>query len=81
MKATGIVRKIDELGRVVVPMELRKNLDLKEGDSLEIYVDGELIIFKKYKRGCISCGKMSNLKKLPNGTTVCPKCLEEAKWQ
>lgn len=49
MKSIGIVRKVDELGRVVIPIELRRTLDIAEKDALEIYVDGEKIILKKYK--------------------------------
>jgi len=49
MKSTGIVRKVDELGRVVIPIELRRTLDIAEKDALEIYVDGDKIILKKYK--------------------------------
>lgn len=49
MKSTGIVRKVDELGRVVIPIELRRTLDIAEKDALEIYVDGDRIILKKYK--------------------------------
>ena len=48
MKATGIVRRIDDLGRIVIPKEIRKNLRIKEGDNLEVFVDGEDIILKKY---------------------------------
>ena len=53
MKATGIVRKVDELGRVVLPIELRRNLDINEKDALEIYVDEDKIILKKYEPECI----------------------------
>ncbi|WP_449354757.1 AbrB/MazE/SpoVT family DNA-binding domain-containing protein [Virgibacillus natechei] len=49
MKSTGIVRKVDELGRVVIPIELRRTLDIHEKDAMEIYVDNENIVFKKYK--------------------------------
>ncbi|MCG8482598.1 MAG: AbrB/MazE/SpoVT family DNA-binding domain-containing protein, partial [Clostridia bacterium] len=56
MKATGIVRKVDELGRVVLPIELRRNLNIEIKDPLEIYVDGEMIILKKYAPACIFCG-------------------------
>lgn len=49
MKSTGIVRKVDELGRVVIPIELRRTLGIEEKDALEIYVDDEKIILKKYK--------------------------------
>ena len=48
MKSTGIVRKVDELGRIVLPIELRRTLDIAEKDAIEIYVDGESIILKKY---------------------------------
>ena len=56
MKSTGIVRKVDELGRVVIPKELRKTLDIAEKDGMEIYVDGNAIILKKYEPSCIFCG-------------------------
>lgn len=49
MKSTGIVRKVDELGRVVIPIELRRTLDIAEKDSLEIYVDGDRVILRKYE--------------------------------
>jgi len=55
MKSTGIVRKVDELGRVVLPIELRRTLDIAEKDALEIYVDEESIILKKYEPACIFC--------------------------
>ncbi|HYE82659.1 MAG TPA: AbrB/MazE/SpoVT family DNA-binding domain-containing protein [Clostridia bacterium] len=79
MKSTGVVRKVDELGRVVLPVELRRTLNIEEKDSLEIFTEGEQIILKRYQRGCISCGSTDNLKQLPNGTAVCHKCLQEAK--
>lgn len=49
MKSTGIVRKVDELGRVVIPVELRRTLDVHEKDAMEIFIDNDKIIFKKYK--------------------------------
>ena len=52
MKATGIIRKVDELGRIVVPKELRKTMDIKEGDPMEIFTDGDSIILKKYAPFC-----------------------------
>ena len=52
-KSTGIVRKVDELGRIVLPIELRRTLDIAEKDSLEIYVDGASIVLKKYQPACI----------------------------
>lgn len=53
MKSTGIVRKVDELGRIVLPIEMRRTLDIAEKDALEIYVEGENIILRKYQASCI----------------------------
>lgn len=61
MKSTGIVRKVDELGRVVLPIELRRNLDINEKDALEIFVDDEKIILKKYEPADIFNGSMEDL--------------------
>ena len=61
MKSTGIVRKVDELGRVVLPIELRRNLDIQEKDALEIVVDDEKIILKKYQPADIFTGSMNDL--------------------
>lgn len=74
-KSTGVVRKLDELGRVVLPVELRRNLSLGEGDGLEIYVDGEEIILKKYQPGCVLCGGMEGVSQHVTGKLVCSKCL------
>ena len=78
MKSTGIVRKVDELGRVVLPIELRRTLNIGEKDALEIYVDGESIILKKYEPACIFC---SNAKDIVTykGKNICSVCREELK--
>lgn len=76
MKSTGIVRKVDELGRIVIPKELRKTLMIEEGDSLAIYVDGEQIILKKYEPACIFCGEAEGLINY-KGKNICKKCLKE----
>jgi AbrB family transcriptional regulator, transcriptional pleiotropic regulator of transition state genes len=78
MKSTGIVRRVDELGRVVIPIELRRTLEIAEKDALEIYVDGEQIILKKYQPACIFCG---NAKDVDNfkGKNICQTCLSELK--
>lgn len=78
MKSTGVVRKVDELGRVVIPIELRRKLNIGEKDSLEIYVDSEHIILKKYQPGCISCSSM-DYKTTSGGVRICQKCIEEAR--
>ena len=61
MKATGIVRRVDELGRVVIPIELRNKFGIAEKDPIEIYVDGSNIILKKYEPNCIFCGNSKKL--------------------
>ena len=74
MKSTGIVRKVDDLGRVVLPIELRRTLDIGEKDSLEIYVDGEKIILRKYEPACVFCGSAQDVY-LFRGKNVCQSCL------
>jgi transcriptional pleiotropic regulator of transition state genes len=76
LKSTGIVRKVDELGRVVIPIELRRTLNIEEKDSLEIYVDGEHIILKKYEPACIFCGNAKDVI-VYKGKNICPTCMEE----
>ena len=61
MKSTGIVHKVDELGRVVLPIELRRSLNIDTKDSLEIFVDDEKIVLKKYEPADIFTGEMDNL--------------------
>ena len=74
MKATGIVRPMDALGRVVIPIELRRNLAINTDDSLEIFVDGEYIMLKKYEPACIFCGSNDDIKKV-HGRNVCGECI------
>ena len=76
MKSTGIVRKIDELGRVVLPMELRRVLNLNVKDSIEIYVEGDNIILKKYEPCCIFCGNSTNIIDF-KGKNVCENCKKD----
>jgi len=76
MKSTGIVRKVDELGRVVLPIELRRTLDIAEKDALEIYVDGNTIILKKYEPACIFCGDAKDVTTY-KGKNICPNCMKE----
>jgi transcriptional pleiotropic regulator of transition state genes len=78
MKSTGIVRKVDELGRVVLPIELRRNLNIEEKDSLEIYVDGNSVILKKYEPDCIFCGNARDVINF-KGKNICPACLADLK--
>ena len=61
MKSTGIIRRVDELGRVVIPMEIRNQFNIVEKDPIEIYVEGSCIVLKKYEPNCIFCGNTKNL--------------------
>lgn len=76
MKATGIVRKVDELGRIVLPIELRRTLDIAIKDPIEIYVDGDYILLKKYEPSCTFCGSAKTVKQI-NGKNICENCIEE----
>ena len=80
MKSTGVVRKIDELGRVVLPISIRHNLDINERDSLEIFTDGDRIILQKYQPACIFCNNVDDVV-FYNGKRICVECLEKIKTQ
>ena len=73
MKSTGIVRRVDELGRVVIPIELRNKFGITEKDPMEIYVDGSSIVLKKYEPNCIFCGNSKKLSEF-EGKLICHKC-------
>lgn len=76
MKSTGIVRKVDELGRIVLPIELRRTLDIAERDPLEIYVDGTSIILKKHEAACVFCGSTRSITEFKD-KYICGACLQE----
>ena len=78
MKSTGIVRTVDELGRIVLPIEMRRTLDIAERDALEIYVEGSSVILKKYKPSCIFCDATKDISVF-KGKNICPKCLRDLK--
>lgn len=78
MKATGIVRRIDELGRLVIPMELRKKMEIRSEDPIEIFVEDDRIILSKYQPNCLFCGTCSNVRDL-YGKKVCTACIEKLK--
>lgn len=75
MKATGIIRRVDELGRVVIPIELRNKFEITEKDPMEIYVDGNSIILKKYEPNCIFCNSSKKLVEF-EGKQICEKCIK-----
>ena len=78
MKSTGIVRKVDELGLIVLPIEMRRTLDIGEKDALEINVEGSSVILKKYKPSCVFCDATKDITVF-KGKNICPKCLKELK--
>ena len=78
MKSTGILRSVDELGRIVLPKSMRQNLEISERDQLEIYTEGDRIILRKYQPSCVFCETSENIVFF-NGKRVCSACLEELK--
>lgn len=80
MKSTGMIRKIDELGRIVLPIELRRNLEIGEKDSLEIFTNADTIVLKKYQPCCVFCGNAKNVTVF-KGKNVCPDCLRELRGE
>ena len=80
MKSTGVVRKVDELGRIVLPIEIRKILDIKQKDAIEIFTDNDKIILQKYQPACVFCNNIENIVYF-NGKRVCADCVEKLKTQ
>lgn len=78
MKATGIVRKLDVLGRIVIPKELRTTLDLNETDPIEIFVEGNDIILRKYQPACIFCNDATDILQF-GGKNICKSCIAKMK--
>ena len=76
MKSTGIIRRMDELGRVVIPIEIRNQFNIAEKDPMEIYVDGSSIVLKKFEPNCIFCGNTKNLLEY-HDKLISTKCSEK----
>lgn len=76
MKATGIVRRIDELGRVVLPIELRRTMNLEVRDPVEIFMEGDSIVLRKYEAACLFCGGRRQIMDF-KGKKICSDCLQE----
>lgn len=76
MKSTGIVRKVDELGRIVLPAELRRTLDIGERDELEIYLDDDKVVLKKYEASCVFCASSCKLVNY-RGRNICMDCVQK----
>ena len=73
MKSTGIVRKVDELGRIVLPISIRQTMDINEKDPLEIFIDENRIILQKYQPACVFCNNADDIVYF-NGKRVCASC-------
>lgn len=78
MKATGMIRSLDQLGRIVIPIELRRVLDIAIGDGLEFYSDESAIVLKKYEPACIFCDDASDMK-VYKGKNICGECYAQLK--
>lgn len=76
MKSTGIIRKVDELGRIVLPIELRRTMDIAERDELEIFIENDRVILQKYEPTCIFCGSSQGLRAF-RGKNVCQECVDK----
>ena len=75
MTSTGIVRRIDSVGRFVLPIELRRTLQIEDNDSLEIFVEDNTIVLKKYQPACIFCGNARHVNSY-KGKNVCTDCIQ-----
>ena len=80
MRSTGVVRRVDELGRIVLPIEIRKTLDIQQKDALEMFIDEDKIILQKYQPSCIFCNQVEDIVYF-NGKRVCSACIEKMKNQ
>ena len=78
MKSTGIIRKVDDLGRIVLPIELRRVLDIAERDELEIFTESGRIVLQKYEPACIFCGSADDVVNFRD-KIICEKCISEIK--
>ena len=78
MKSTGILRKVDELGRIVLPISIRQTMDINDKDSLEIFTDENRIILQKYQPSCIFCKNADDIVYF-NGTRICESCVAKIK--
>lgn len=76
MRATGIVRKVDQLGRIVLPAEVRRILELDEGTPMEIFVEKDAVALRKYLPSCVFCGEAAGTENY-KGKLICKKCKEE----
>jgi transcriptional pleiotropic regulator of transition state genes len=74
MKSTGVTRPVDELGRFVIPIEIRRTMEIEEGQPMSIFIDGDRIILKQYKPGCVFCDALEYDMIRLKGKSVCRRC-------
>jgi transcriptional pleiotropic regulator of transition state genes len=79
MKSTGIVRKLDDLGRLVIPREIRKIQGIPNGQPMEVFMDGDNIVIRPYNPGCDFCGSMEHVKNVDGEHKLCPDCIMKIK--
>lgn len=80
MKSTGVVRRVDELGRIVLPIEIRKILDIKQKDAVEIFTDNDRIVLQKYQPACVFCNNTEDVIYF-SGKRICAQCINTLKEQ
>lgn len=78
MKTSGIVRKVDELGRIVLPVEMRRLLNISEKDALEIALENEAIVIRKHHSECVFCGSVKDVVEF-KGRNICAECISQLK--
>lgn len=76
MRATGITRRLDKLGRITLPMELRRSMEIGDSDLLEVFVEGNNIVMQKVERGCMLCGQVKDTVAF-KAKRVCRNCLKD----
>ncbi|MBQ6720445.1 MAG: AbrB/MazE/SpoVT family DNA-binding domain-containing protein [Oscillospiraceae bacterium] len=76
MKSTGIIRKVDDLGRIVLPIEMRRTLDIAERDELEIYMENDRVVLRKYEPACIFCASAKRLVTF-HERNICRDCVKK----
>lgn len=75
MKSTGMIRRVDELGRIVLPVEIRRSMDISVRDAMEIYLDNDRIVLQKYSTNCVFCGSTQDLVRY-HGKHLCQNCMQ-----
>ncbi len=78
MRTPGLVRKIDDLGRIVIPSELRRTLEINSGDELELFCEGDTLLLRKFSPACVFCGSIEDMV-CYRGKNICMKCIREIK--